>query len=1039
MTPPLQLVTFGGLGIQRGGAPAAGAGAQRRRLALLALLAAAGERGLSREKLLSLLWPESDLERARKNLAQAVYALRRDLGAEDLVLGTTDLRLNPDLCDSDLARFRQALKEQRLADAVALYQGPFLDGIYLDEAPEFERWAETERTALAHDYIAALERLAQDTSAAGDPRAAVSYWRLLANADPLNAKSALGLMRALASAGDRAAALQHYRVYEMLLRQELELEPEPEVKRLADQLREAGSGDRAPFGSASARPGGERVREAVGRTVGRSDGPDTLTVRPSDRSTALPAVPVSTIPGTPAVTRPAPVPEPSGRKLISGYTDEYARPRPVPERAPVASATAVPPYRPTAKPFLKRTSTRLGIAIGVVLGLVLAGVLRVRVFRDRMGAGVAAPVVAVGMIKDYTRSGEGLARPLGDMLATDLARSRSLQVISTARMYELMAQAAGGTGDSAASAVRAARAAGATELLDGALYRRPDGRLRLDLNRTSLATGSVIESYSAESGDLFGLVEEARRSITAGLDSTASGSIAEVTTRSLVAYRFYEEGLRALFRGDGEAGARLMEQALQEDSTFAMAAYWLATTQGSFNDVSLIRGLERAVRLSARASERERLTILAGWSAAVDAPNRIAIAESLTVRYPNEPEGYTWLAGARNSSGDFLGAVEPLRKVIRMDSLSLRASERKDGPPVRCHACIAYLMLIGTYDYMDSLPAAIRTAEEWQRAQPQAPGPAGQISWQLMLAGRYREALTADQAVIARDPGLVRDGFRVQVWLRMGNFAAADSYYTQLAHGKLPGEGYKWLSLSHRMQGKPREGLEWAHRLRALDTQAPRGAAPYNALFEGQAWYELGEFRRAAAIFDSVSRSPKDTTRSQVARNLVWTQLLRSTALAAAGDTAPLPRIADSLQVWGQRNSYGRDGRAHHHVRGLLYAARGQLDQAAAEFRQAIWSPTSGYTRTNIELAKVLLRLNRPREAAYWTDAARRGGLDASQTYATTTELLELGALAWDAAGERDSAVTRYRQVLQNWRDAEPIYRARVERARIRVAQLGGN
>ena len=35
--------------------------------------------------------------------------------------------------------------------------------------------------------------------------------------------------------------------------------------------------------------------------------------------------------------------------------------------------------------------------------------------------------------------------------------------------------------------------------------------------------------------------------------------------------------------------------------------------------------------------------------------------------------------------------------------------------------------------------------------------------------------------------------------------------------------------------------------------------------------------------------------------------------------------------------------------------------------------------------------------------------------------------------------VTRYRQVLKNWSDAEPIYRARVERARIRVAQLGGN
>ena len=49
MSPPLLLVTFGGLGIQRSGGPAEGAGAQRRRLALLALLAAAGERGLSRE------------------------------------------------------------------------------------------------------------------------------------------------------------------------------------------------------------------------------------------------------------------------------------------------------------------------------------------------------------------------------------------------------------------------------------------------------------------------------------------------------------------------------------------------------------------------------------------------------------------------------------------------------------------------------------------------------------------------------------------------------------------------------------------------------------------------------------------------------------------------------------------------------------------------------------------------------------------------------------------------------------------------------
>ena len=75
----LKLKTFGGLVIRRDGAAVAGAGGQRRRVILLAVLAAASERGLSRDKLLGLFWPDADPDRARKNLAQAVYALRKDL------------------------------------------------------------------------------------------------------------------------------------------------------------------------------------------------------------------------------------------------------------------------------------------------------------------------------------------------------------------------------------------------------------------------------------------------------------------------------------------------------------------------------------------------------------------------------------------------------------------------------------------------------------------------------------------------------------------------------------------------------------------------------------------------------------------------------------------------------------------------------------------------------------------------------------------------------------------------------------------------
>ncbi|HZN99306.1 MAG TPA: hypothetical protein VFB61_16350, partial [Gemmatimonadales bacterium] len=93
----LRLKTFGGLTLQSDAGAPAGAATQRRRLALLVLLARAGQSGMSREKLLAYLWPESDTEKARGGLAQAMYSLKRDLGSDQLFLGTTDLRLNPEV------------------------------------------------------------------------------------------------------------------------------------------------------------------------------------------------------------------------------------------------------------------------------------------------------------------------------------------------------------------------------------------------------------------------------------------------------------------------------------------------------------------------------------------------------------------------------------------------------------------------------------------------------------------------------------------------------------------------------------------------------------------------------------------------------------------------------------------------------------------------------------------------------------------------------------------------------------------------------
>ncbi|MFN2566415.1 MAG: protein kinase [Gemmatimonadaceae bacterium] len=233
----LRLRTFGGLAVDSDHGTHGGATAYRRRIALLPLLAVSGDRGMSRDKLLLYLWPESDQAKARHALTQTLYALRRDLRAEELFLSTSDLRLNPQLITSDVGDFERALARGDLARAISLYRGPFLDGFHISDAPEFEQWMDGERSRLERRACGALESLAADAERRGDHRTAADWWRQLAALDPLSGHVAVGLMTALAAAGDRAGALQFARVHEMLLREEVGAAPDAAVVALAVRLR----------------------------------------------------------------------------------------------------------------------------------------------------------------------------------------------------------------------------------------------------------------------------------------------------------------------------------------------------------------------------------------------------------------------------------------------------------------------------------------------------------------------------------------------------------------------------------------------------------------------------------------------------------------------------------------------------------------------------------------------------------------------------------------------------------------------------------
>lgn len=207
-----------------------------KRVALLVYLAVARPNGFHRrDTLLGLFWPEHDTSHARMSLRQALSGLRRDLGSDVIVTrGSEDVRLNCDRCLCDEREFGAAIAAGDWERAVALYEGPFLNGLYVSGAHGFERWVEDERDRLARAYADAIENLAVGTE---DPAEAVRRWRQLADHDPYSSHVMLELMKALVAAGDRTAAIQVEVRHATVLNTDLEAAPDPEVTEFARQLR----------------------------------------------------------------------------------------------------------------------------------------------------------------------------------------------------------------------------------------------------------------------------------------------------------------------------------------------------------------------------------------------------------------------------------------------------------------------------------------------------------------------------------------------------------------------------------------------------------------------------------------------------------------------------------------------------------------------------------------------------------------------------------------------------------------------------------
>ena len=219
--------------------------AQPKRLALLVYLAAARPRGFQRrDKLVALFWGDFDQARARQALNKAVHVLRRSLGDAAIVSrGDDEIALDDAVVSLDVRLFDADIAAGNATTALARYRGEFADGLYVDDATEFDQWLSMERDRVRQAASRAAGEAA-DASLAGSATSTDLARRAL-ELSPHDELALRRLMLSLRHAGDNAGAAHEYDTFARRLRDALDLAPSPETQALRSSLNAPGGTPRA--------------------------------------------------------------------------------------------------------------------------------------------------------------------------------------------------------------------------------------------------------------------------------------------------------------------------------------------------------------------------------------------------------------------------------------------------------------------------------------------------------------------------------------------------------------------------------------------------------------------------------------------------------------------------------------------------------------------------------------------------------------------------------------------------------------------------
>ena len=234
-----------------------------------------------RDELGGILWGDKSDAVAKKNLRNALYETKKLLGTDVFVSPRKAIiKVNPEVSFSvDVKRF-----EADPGNNLELYQGSFLQGFYIKDAPDYENWYLTERDRLEGIYIDALFQKLKEAVAIRNMAQVSRYGRELMAHNPYDESIYILLLRTYCESGNMRQALELYNEMKKIFREELQSSVPPEIEAMMKraEAREQPGAHAETENQAAAVTGREKEQQAVRAILDRflaGEGGDTLLLR----------------------------------------------------------------------------------------------------------------------------------------------------------------------------------------------------------------------------------------------------------------------------------------------------------------------------------------------------------------------------------------------------------------------------------------------------------------------------------------------------------------------------------------------------------------------------------------------------------------------------------------------------------------------------------------------------------------------------------------------------------------------------------------